>query len=171
MELQSSSRKKRIPKTENPGWERGKKGASRGKARRLLFRIDERDGARRLESKTPRAVEAKSAKNLSERKLFQLLVSFFRFHSFEYAERRDRSYEISSFVETQATNLLKEHPVEFVNYNKRQLSRIYPSGTRVSSSNYMPQVSNHSRVDSNNDLKLTWSPLISDDGLTLSMKI
>ncbi|XP_028966613.1 1-phosphatidylinositol 4,5-bisphosphate phosphodiesterase classes I and II [Galendromus occidentalis] len=63
-----------------------------------------------------------------------------RFHSFEYAERRDRSYEISSFVETQATNLLKEHPVEFVNYNKRQLSRIYPSGTRVSSSNYMPQV-------------------------------
>ncbi|XP_054713714.1 1-phosphatidylinositol 4,5-bisphosphate phosphodiesterase classes I and II-like [Uloborus diversus] len=63
-----------------------------------------------------------------------------RFHSFEYAEKRNRSYEISSFVETQATNLLKEHPVEFVNYNKRQLSRIYPKGTRVDSSNYMPQV-------------------------------
>ncbi|KFM68445.1 1-phosphatidylinositol-4,5-bisphosphate phosphodiesterase classes I and II, partial [Stegodyphus mimosarum] len=63
-----------------------------------------------------------------------------RFHSFEYAEKRNRCYEISSFVETQATNLLKEHPVEFVNYNKRQLSRIYPKGTRVDSSNYMPQV-------------------------------
>ncbi|XP_015930069.1 1-phosphatidylinositol 4,5-bisphosphate phosphodiesterase classes I and II isoform X2 [Parasteatoda tepidariorum] len=63
-----------------------------------------------------------------------------RFHSFEYAERRNRSYEVSSFVETHATNLLKEHPVEFVNYNKRQLSRIYPKGTRVDSSNYMPQV-------------------------------
>ncbi|XP_067142019.1 1-phosphatidylinositol 4,5-bisphosphate phosphodiesterase classes I and II-like isoform X3 [Centruroides vittatus] len=63
-----------------------------------------------------------------------------RFHSFEYAERRNRSYEISSFVETQATNLLKERPIEFVNYNKRQLSRIYPRGTRVDSSNYMPQV-------------------------------
>lgn len=63
-----------------------------------------------------------------------------RFHSFEYAERRNRSYEVSSFVETHATNQLKEHPVEFVNYNKRQLSRIYPKGTRVDSSNYMPQV-------------------------------
>ncbi|XP_076320772.1 1-phosphatidylinositol 4,5-bisphosphate phosphodiesterase classes I and II-like isoform X3 [Tachypleus tridentatus] len=62
------------------------------------------------------------------------------FHSFEHAERRNRCNEVSSFVETQATNLLKEHPVEFVNYNKRQLSRIYPRGTRVDSSNYMPQV-------------------------------
>ncbi|KAG8201638.1 hypothetical protein JTE90_012706 [Oedothorax gibbosus] len=63
-----------------------------------------------------------------------------RFHTFEHAEKRNRSYEVSSFVETQATNHLKEHPVEFVNYNKRQLSRIYPKGTRVDSSNYMPQV-------------------------------
>ncbi|RWS06316.1 1-phosphatidylinositol 4:5-bisphosphate phosphodiesterase classes I and II-like protein, partial [Dinothrombium tinctorium] len=63
-----------------------------------------------------------------------------RFHSFEYAEKRGRSFEISSFVETQATSLLKERPVDFVNFNKRQLSRIYPKGTRVDSSNYMPQV-------------------------------
>ncbi|GAB6020072.1 phospholipase c beta [Chamberlinius hualienensis] len=62
------------------------------------------------------------------------------YHSFEVSEKRNRSYEISSFVETTATNLLKEHPVDFVNYNKRQLSRIYPKGTRVDSSNYMPQV-------------------------------
>ncbi|XP_037070480.1 LOW QUALITY PROTEIN: 1-phosphatidylinositol 4,5-bisphosphate phosphodiesterase classes I and II-like [Pollicipes pollicipes] len=62
------------------------------------------------------------------------------FHSFAEAERRDRSYEMSSLVETQATALLKAHPVEFVNYNKRQLSRVYPRGTRVDSSNFMPQV-------------------------------
>lgn len=31
-------------------------------------------------------------------------------------------------------------PVEFVEYNKMQLSRIYPKGTRVDSSNYMPQL-------------------------------
>jgi phosphatidylinositol phospholipase C beta len=46
---------------------------------------------------------------------------------------------MSSFVETQATALLKESPVEFVNYNKRQLSRVYPKGTRVDSSNFTPQ--------------------------------
>ncbi|XP_067941353.1 1-phosphatidylinositol 4,5-bisphosphate phosphodiesterase beta-1-like [Watersipora subatra] len=62
------------------------------------------------------------------------------FHSFEYAMNRNRSYEMSSFVETVAMNRMKKTPVEFVNYNKRQLSRIYPRGTRVDSSNYMPQV-------------------------------
>lgn len=62
------------------------------------------------------------------------------FHSFETSEKRKKSYEISSFVETQATSLLKENPVEFVNYNKRQLSRIYPRGTRVDSSNFLPQI-------------------------------
>ncbi|XP_052272582.1 1-phosphatidylinositol 4,5-bisphosphate phosphodiesterase beta-1-like isoform X3 [Dreissena polymorpha] len=62
------------------------------------------------------------------------------FHSFEVSDKKGRAYEISSFVETQATNLLKEYPVEFVNYNKRQMSRIYPRGTRVDSSNFMPQI-------------------------------
>ena len=31
-------------------------------------------------------------------------------------------------------------------YNKRQLSRIYPKGTRVGSENYMPQVSPELRL-------------------------
>lgn len=60
------------------------------------------------------------------------------FHSFENSEKRNRGYEMSSFVETHASNLLKESPMEFVNYNKRQLSRVYPRGTRVDSSNFLP---------------------------------
>ena len=47
---------------------------------------------------------------------------------------------MSSFSETAAINHLQKSGVEFVNYNKRQMSRIYPKGTRVDSSNYMPQV-------------------------------
>jgi len=47
---------------------------------------------------------------------------------------------MSSFDEKQATTLLKERPIEFVNYNKIQLSRVYPAGTRFDSSNFMPQV-------------------------------
>ena len=46
---------------------------------------------------------------------------------------------MSSFDETTAVSMLKENPVEFVNYNKRQLSRIFPRGTRLDSSNFMPQ--------------------------------
>ncbi|KAJ0175418.1 hypothetical protein K1T71_008577 [Dendrolimus kikuchii] len=62
------------------------------------------------------------------------------FSSFETAEKKNRFYEMSSFDEKQATTLLKERPIEFVNYNKHQLSRVYPAGTRFDSSNFMPQV-------------------------------
>lgn len=47
---------------------------------------------------------------------------------------------MSSFAETTGMNYLKTNAIEFVNYNKRQMSRIYPKGTRADSSNYMPQV-------------------------------
>ncbi|XP_045479172.1 1-phosphatidylinositol 4,5-bisphosphate phosphodiesterase classes I and II isoform X2 [Harmonia axyridis] len=62
------------------------------------------------------------------------------FSSFENAKKKNRCYEMSSFDERQATSLLKEYPVQFVNYNKHQLSRVYPVGTRFDSSNFMPQV-------------------------------
>uniref|UniRef100_A0A671MD17 1-phosphatidylinositol 4,5-bisphosphate phosphodiesterase n=1 Tax=Sinocyclocheilus anshuiensis TaxID=1608454 RepID=A0A671MD17_9TELE len=63
-----------------------------------------------------------------------------KFHSFEISKSNKRSYQMSSFVETKALEHLTKTPVEFVEYNKFQLSRIYPKGTRVDSSNYMPQV-------------------------------
>ncbi|XP_025057992.1 1-phosphatidylinositol 4,5-bisphosphate phosphodiesterase beta-1 isoform X2 [Alligator sinensis] len=63
-----------------------------------------------------------------------------KFESFEISKKRNRSFEMSSFVETKGLEQLTKSPVEFVEYNKMQLSRIYPKGTRVDSSNYMPQV-------------------------------
>ncbi|KAF7391274.1 hypothetical protein V1477_008936 [Vespula maculifrons] len=63
-----------------------------------------------------------------------------KFQSFETAEKKNIHHNMSSFSETAALNYLKTHSVEFVNYNKRQMSRIYPKGTRADSSNYMPQV-------------------------------
>ncbi|XP_067009832.2 1-phosphatidylinositol 4,5-bisphosphate phosphodiesterase classes I and II [Anabrus simplex] len=62
------------------------------------------------------------------------------FVSFENSEKKNRYYEMSSFDEKQATTLLKESPIEFVKYNKHQLSRVYPAGFRFDSSNFMPQV-------------------------------
>ena len=51
---------------------------------------------------------------------------------------------MSSFAEAIALGYLKTQAIEFVNYNKRQLSRIYPKGARVDSSNFMPQVGSFS---------------------------
>uniref|UniRef100_A0A7N5ZSB7 Phosphoinositide phospholipase C n=1 Tax=Anabas testudineus TaxID=64144 RepID=A0A7N5ZSB7_ANATE len=61
-----------------------------------------------------------------------------KFNSFEAS--KTRCYHMSSFVETKALEHLTKSPVEFVEYNKYQLSRIYPKGTRVDSSNFMPQL-------------------------------
>lgn len=63
-----------------------------------------------------------------------------KFESFEVSAQKNQSYVISSFVETKAYDLLTKSPVQFVEYNKRQMSRIYPKGTRMDSSNYMPQM-------------------------------
>uniref|UniRef100_A0A8C5GK89 1-phosphatidylinositol 4,5-bisphosphate phosphodiesterase n=1 Tax=Gouania willdenowi TaxID=441366 RepID=A0A8C5GK89_GOUWI len=63
-----------------------------------------------------------------------------KFNSFEASKKISRSYQMSSFVETKALEQLTKSPVEFVEYNKLQLSRIYPKGTRVDSSNYNPQL-------------------------------
>ncbi|GLD53639.1 1-phosphatidylinositol 4,5-bisphosphate phosphodiesterase beta-3-like isoform X2, partial [Lates japonicus] len=63
-----------------------------------------------------------------------------KFKSFEVATKRKKFFEMSSFVETKGMDTLKNSPSEFVEYNKNQLSRIYPKGTRVDSSNYMPQL-------------------------------
>ncbi|KAF2361492.1 Phospholipase C phosphatidylinositol-specific Y domain [Trinorchestia longiramus] len=90
---------------------------------------------RRHQSKDTSSEEVEAGAEISE------LVNYIQpvhFHSFEVSEKRNRSYEMSSFVETHALNLLKENPVEFVNYNKRQLARVYPRGTRVDSSNFLP---------------------------------
>ncbi|NXS51993.1 PLCB2 phosphodiesterase, partial [Brachypteracias leptosomus] len=63
-----------------------------------------------------------------------------KFDSFEVSAEKNRSYVISSFTEMKAYDLLTKFPVQFVEYNKRQMSRIYPRGTRMDSSNYMPQM-------------------------------
>ncbi|CAN2389953.1 phosphatidylinositol phospholipase C activity, partial [Pristimantis euphronides] len=63
-----------------------------------------------------------------------------KFESFEVSAQKNQSYVISSFVETKAYDLLTKFPMQFVQYNKRQMSRIYPKGTRMDSSNYMPQM-------------------------------
>ncbi|KAM9299139.1 1-phosphatidylinositol 4,5-bisphosphate phosphodiesterase eta-2 [Gastrophryne carolinensis] len=49
------------------------------------------------------------------------------------------SWQVSSFSETKAHQILQQKPAQFVRFNQYQLSRIYPSSYRVDSSNYNPQ--------------------------------
>lgn len=48
------------------------------------------------------------------------------------------SNEMSSFSEPKTEKLIKGSSMEWAEYNKRQMSRIYPAGVRIDSSNYDP---------------------------------
>ncbi len=63
-----------------------------------------------------------------------------KFQGFDAAQQDNISYKMSSFSEHVASNYVDNQAIEFVNYNKKQLSRIFPKGSRVDSSNFMPQV-------------------------------
>ena len=49
-----------------------------------------------------------------------------------------KHYMMSSFAEKKAIKFSREMCEDFITYNKRQLSRIYPAGARIDSSNYDP---------------------------------
>ncbi|XP_021573861.1 1-phosphatidylinositol 4,5-bisphosphate phosphodiesterase eta-2 [Carlito syrichta] len=49
------------------------------------------------------------------------------------------SWQVSSFSETKAHQILQQKPTQYLRFNQSQLSRIYPSSYRVDSSNYNPQ--------------------------------
>ncbi|CAM9838112.1 unnamed protein product [Lampetra planeri] len=49
------------------------------------------------------------------------------------------SWQVSSFSENKASQMLQQKSQAFLAFNQRQLSRIYPSSYRVDSSNFNPQ--------------------------------
>ena len=56
------------------------------------------------------------------------------------SEMQGRFYEMSSFPENKVERFAsRRYASSFARYNFRQLSRVYPKGTRVDSSNYDPQ--------------------------------
>ncbi|XP_049925449.1 inactive phospholipase C-like protein 2 isoform X2 [Epinephelus moara] len=62
-----------------------------------------------------------------------------QFRDFEISKRDQKYWEICSFNEVDANRFANEFPEEFVCYNKRFLSRIYPTPMRIDASNMNPQ--------------------------------
>ncbi|TKC51155.1 hypothetical protein EI555_004221 [Monodon monoceros] len=136
------------------------------------YREDEEEDEEEEEQtdpKKPTTDEGTASSEVNATEEMSTLVNYIepvKFKSFEAARKRNKCFEMSSFVETKAMEQLTKSPMEFVDtgleaeggaatrrgqytawpltanlrYNKQQLSRIYPKGTRVDSSNYMPQL-------------------------------
>ncbi|ESN98658.1 hypothetical protein HELRODRAFT_94839, partial [Helobdella robusta] len=77
----------------------------------------------------------KMAKELSDLIVYCQAKSF---KSFDSSKNNDKHYEMCSFKEKKALRLCKEEVTNFIEYNRRQFSRIYPSGYRIDSSNFNP---------------------------------
>ncbi|XP_077407678.1 1-phosphatidylinositol 4,5-bisphosphate phosphodiesterase delta-3-A-like isoform X2 [Vanacampus margaritifer] len=60
------------------------------------------------------------------------------FKSFQHADKAPPSH-MSSFSEREALRHVKDSGMYFVHHNSHHLSRVYPSGQRLQSSNYNPQ--------------------------------
>ncbi|XP_066064221.1 1-phosphatidylinositol 4,5-bisphosphate phosphodiesterase beta-3 isoform X5 [Chamaea fasciata] len=96
-----------------------------------------------VEMKKPTTDEGTAGSEVTATEAMSTLVTYVepvKFKSFTAAQKRNRSFEMSSFVETKGLEQLTKSPLEFVEYNTRQLSRVYPKGTRVDSSNFHPQL-------------------------------
>uniref|UniRef100_A0A3P8RTE3 Phosphoinositide phospholipase C n=1 Tax=Amphiprion percula TaxID=161767 RepID=A0A3P8RTE3_AMPPE len=88
---------------------------------------------------TPKKDPAKVCSKLSP-ELSDLVVYCRSVHFRGFKNMSDTSpNEMSSFCENDALRLIKDSGKLFVRHNSRQLSRIYPSGQRLQSSNYDPQ--------------------------------
>uniref|UniRef100_UPI0037E85CF6 1-phosphatidylinositol 4,5-bisphosphate phosphodiesterase delta-3-A-like n=1 Tax=Semicossyphus pulcher TaxID=241346 RepID=UPI0037E85CF6 len=88
---------------------------------------------RKKEDKKPGV--SKLSPELSELVVYTRSVPF---KSFEQAAKNPAT-DMSSFSESEALRHAKDSGMHFVRHNSHQLSRIYPSGQRLQSSNYNPQ--------------------------------
>uniref|UniRef100_A0A3B3ZAQ0 Phosphoinositide phospholipase C n=1 Tax=Periophthalmus magnuspinnatus TaxID=409849 RepID=A0A3B3ZAQ0_9GOBI len=84
---------------------------------------------------TPKRDSTKLSPELSELVVYCRSVPFSGFENTTEKAPND----MSSFSESDALRLIKDSGKLFVRHNSRQLSRIYPSGQRLQSSNYDPQ--------------------------------
>ncbi|KAG7506238.1 1-phosphatidylinositol 4,5-bisphosphate phosphodiesterase delta-3-A-like [Solea senegalensis] len=92
-------------------------------------------GNKNTPKRDPARVCSKLSPELSELVVYCRSVPFCGFEN--TAEKAPD--EMSSFSESDALRLIKDYGKFFVRHNSRQLSRIYPSGQRLQSSNYDPQ--------------------------------
>uniref|UniRef100_A0A3Q2Z707 1-phosphatidylinositol 4,5-bisphosphate phosphodiesterase n=1 Tax=Hippocampus comes TaxID=109280 RepID=A0A3Q2Z707_HIPCM len=103
---------------------------------------DQEDTEEQDEEKMKTCDEGTAGQEVTAYEAMSSLVNYIqpnKFISFDNARKKNKSYVISSFVETKGEAMIAKTAVDFVEYNKRQMSRIYPKGTRMDSSNFNPQ--------------------------------
>nr|XP_057918440.1 1-phosphatidylinositol 4,5-bisphosphate phosphodiesterase delta-3-A-like [Doryrhamphus excisus] len=93
------------------------------------------DGKAKKKKEKKKSGAAKVSRGLSDLVVYARSVHF---KNFEAAALTPASH-MSSFAESRALGYLNDSAIQFVRHNTNHLSRIYPAGQRVQSSNFNPQ--------------------------------
>ncbi|XP_070588201.1 inactive phospholipase C-like protein 1 isoform X2 [Erythrolamprus reginae] len=118
------------------------------KGKKLLYGKDLLEGEVTDEDEEAEISRKKSEENLGDQKMSWLckelsdlvtICKSVQFKDFEDSMKNQNYWEVCSFSEGEASKIANECSEDFVNYNKRFLSRIYPSAMRIDSSNVNPQ--------------------------------
>ncbi|XP_062894034.1 1-phosphatidylinositol 4,5-bisphosphate phosphodiesterase beta-2-like [Mobula hypostoma] len=102
--------------------------------------IDQEDDEEQKKQESDEGTAGQEVRAYEEMSSLVNYIQPVKFVSFDFSKERNLSHIVSSFTETKALDLLMKFAVDFVEYNKRQMSRIYPKGSRMDSSNYLPNV-------------------------------
>ncbi|CAD5126015.1 DgyrCDS14191 [Dimorphilus gyrociliatus] len=97
---------------------------------------DQSSSDRSKRSKRESAKKRLLAKELSDLVSISRTV---RFYDFETSNAKQQWYEVCSMSESSALKLSNHSADHFVNHNKKFLTRVFPNGSRIDSSNYNPQ--------------------------------
>ncbi|XP_078460736.1 inactive phospholipase C-like protein 2 isoform X2 [Lampetra planeri] len=87
----------------------------------------------------PDEIDVKKQKLCPELSDLITLCKSVRFRDFDSSQQCQKYWEMCSFTEALASRFSNEFSEDFVNHNKRFLSRIFPSPMRIDSSNLNPQ--------------------------------
>ncbi|NXP10217.1 PLCZ1 phosphodiesterase, partial [Thinocorus orbignyianus] len=101
------------------------------------------DSSKRKNEQTPPGPPRKKAKKKMKIALvlsdLVIYTKSQKFVSFEHSLDHQKCYENNSIGETKARKFVKHSAKDFIGHTSRFITRIYPKGTRTTSSNYNPQ--------------------------------
>jgi len=91
---------------------------------------------------TASVVEDPALTSSTQSKLLSAMINYCEAIKFKHFDEERKYWQMSSFDETRAAQLSGTQPtaVKFVEYNRTNLSRVYPKGTRLFSSNQDPMI-------------------------------
>jgi len=131
-EVKKSSNKKELTKKDS------KRDTLKDSKKGDLKESKKEEAPKKEEKKEKKKKEKKHVEHTAQELSDLIHLKTVKFPGFTEYKTKNKAWEMSSFSEGKISKFLSKTATEYVEYNRYQISRIYPKGSRVNSSNYDP---------------------------------